>query len=101
VVEAEGDIVVEVDDEGEEEEEEEEEINPRSSEEPSSIHRSPAVHPTRFRALANLFPAATHSHSVTWPRGQHVIHMFASLRLLAHCDTTKQEHLNSQIVRDA
>jgi hypothetical protein len=34
-----------------------------------SHHRSPAVHPTRLRALATLFPAATRSRFVTRPEG--------------------------------
>ena len=95
-VEVEGDIVVEVDDEGEEEEDEEEEyINPRSV---RSHHRSLVVHTTHFRALVSPFPAVTRSHSVIRPRGQHVIRRLASHRLLAcHCDTTKQEHVNSRI----
>ena len=34
-----------------------------------SHHHSPAVHRTRFRALASLFLAATRSHFVTQPEG--------------------------------
>ena len=34
-----------------------------------SHHRFLAVHPTPFRALANLFPAVAHSHFVTRPEG--------------------------------
>jgi hypothetical protein len=34
-----------------------------------SHHHSLAMHPTRFRTLANLFPAATHSHSITLLEG--------------------------------
>jgi hypothetical protein len=65
----EGGTVVEVEDDGEEEEEEEEEIIRSIPGQARNHHRSPAVHPTAFRALASLFPAATHSHFVTLPEG--------------------------------
>jgi hypothetical protein len=70
-VEAEGDIVVEVEGPGEENEED---INPWSSEEPSSF---PAVHPTRALAYSQPLPIRISSPG---PRVQHVVHRLASLR---------------------
>ncbi|KAF8497814.1 hypothetical protein F5888DRAFT_1906591 [Russula emetica] len=77
------------------EEEEEKYINLRSSEEPSSSFGRAS------KSLSSLGQRPAYSQplpiriSSPGPRGQHVIHSLASLRLLAcHCDTTKQEDVH-------
>jgi hypothetical protein len=97
-IKVEGDIVVEVKDDGEEEEEEEEEIHPRSSEELSSFSGRASNSLSSLSTAVSPLPTR---FSAPGPRGQHIIHRLASLRILAcDCDTTEQEHLNSRIARD-
>lgn len=61
-------------------------------------------HSTRFRAspaYSHPLPIRISSILSPDPRGQHVIHGLAFLRLLAcHCHTTKQEQLDSRTARD-
>jgi hypothetical protein len=99
-VEVEGDIVVEVeDDEGEEEGEEEEEINPRSSERPSSFSgRASNCLSSLGQSVPSRYPFAFRHPA----RGSSMSSTVTPLRLLAcHCDTTKQEHLNPRVAREA
>jgi hypothetical protein len=93
----EGDIVVKVEDEGEEEEEE---INPRSSEEPSSFSgRASNLLSSLGQPIPSRYPFAFRHPARVGNMSSAGSPPFAFLA--CHCDTTKQEHINPQIARDA